>query len=834
MTLVCAPAGYGKTLLLADWIEATGSADKAWVSLDASDNDTGRFWTAVLAALRGCAAVPASSGLRHLAPPLGHDPAGAAEFVAEVIDGLGALPAPVYLVLDDLHEITSTAIWHDMASLVRHQPKPVHLVLSTRADPPLPIARLRLQGRLGELRAEELRFTHEDTTELLRRAGVHLDHDQTRRLLDQTEGWPAGLRLATRSLREVTDHDAFLTEFAGNDRAIADFLVSEVLLRLPPDTTEVLRMISVCDEVTPTLAAALTGRDDAGTILAGLDRDSSLVLGVGPDRQWFRTHPLLRAYLHADLTRQRPGTVTTLHDIAATWFTTQHQADKAFDHITLVHDPHDLINLLHHHAIPQLLTGHHHGVHHALTTIGPRTVNQNPWLSLIAVLADDLTGNTGTVSRLESVVLPAEPDHDLAALHLLVTTTHALIHGQRSDTTAAGWAGVLATHENTDLEAWARLGLGWTHLCAGRHTQAHHELTTATRLAREHGLDHITLHGQSALALLAATTGAFTTMTHASTEADHLATTHRWPTTPWTAANHLMIGLDHLLRLDPHATLDRMRQATHVLTHTPHPQLSYMVETLTGAACYDLGNHQDGLWLTRAARHDLTNHHLPPAILTTAALLEHRMTLHLGHDTRPITDWTRIHTGDTAELTLMHAWTAYAHNDPTTTETLLHHLHRDTHPSHNPTTPLETHLLHTALHIRNEQRTKARNTLDTALTLAAPSGLIRPFHHADPTVRQLLLEQAGSYGNTNDFATTVIHALSAINNPHNHTPTDTLTNREHTVLALLSTPQSIDEIATDLSVSVNTVKTHVRAIYTKLGVNTRRAAVLTARQHGIH
>ncbi len=177
VTLVCAPAGYGKTLLLADWIEHTGAADKAWVSLDRGDNDAGRFWTAVLSAMCACAAVPAASRLRTLHPPGEPDAAG---FYAEVIDGLAALPAPVHLVLDDLHEVQSEQAWHGLATLVRHQPAAVRLVLSTRSDPPLPLARLRVQGELAELRASELRFGHDEALELLRRAERWLTDESPR------------------------------------------------------------------------------------------------------------------------------------------------------------------------------------------------------------------------------------------------------------------------------------------------------------------------------------------------------------------------------------------------------------------------------------------------------------------------------------------------------------------------------------------------------------------------------------------------------------------------------------------------------------------------------
>src|ERR1044072_8092580 len=185
VTLVCAPAGYGKTLLLADWVENTSAADKAWVSLDGGDNDVNRFWTAVLGAVCACESVPSSSRLHDLHPPEVPDAAG---FHAEVIDGLAALPAPFHLVFDGLHELVSEQTGHAMAMLVRHQPRNTRLVLSSRADPPLPLARLRMRGELAELRAAQLRFSEVHATELLRRADAALDPGQMHRLVAKTEG----------------------------------------------------------------------------------------------------------------------------------------------------------------------------------------------------------------------------------------------------------------------------------------------------------------------------------------------------------------------------------------------------------------------------------------------------------------------------------------------------------------------------------------------------------------------------------------------------------------------------------------------------------------------
>jgi LuxR family transcriptional regulator, maltose regulon positive regulatory protein len=829
ISLVCAPAGYGKTLLLADWIEKTGAVDKAWVSLDSGDNDADRFWTGVLRALRECESVPASSPLHRLDPPDASDPG----FLAEVIDALAVLPDPVYLVLDDVHELISDATWHGIDILVRHQPANARIVLSTRVDPPLPLARLRVQGRLAELRANELRFTDEQAAELLRLADIGLDDDQIHRLVAQTDGWPAGLRLAARSLRDVPDHEAFLAEFAGNDRAVADFLVSEVLARFSTETTDVLARVSVCDEVTPALAAELTGHEDAGAILTGLERDSSLVLAVGADRQWFRTHPLLRAYLLADLARQHPGTVPELHETAAAWFAAQEQPDKAFDHVSLTDETRTIVALLRQSAMDVLLTGDDpRSVRRALVKVGDEVVAADPWLSLISALAYLVVGEHGLAAVDLAATWAAWPDDaeaELARLHQLVLATRAFTEGLPPPVGSADRRDIIVTQDGSALECWATVCVGWARLRAGDHARARQELEAAERVARDQGLDFLTMHTLSMRGVLSCQDGDVTAMDAAAGEAITIAATHGWTASPWLVADHLMIGLARLLRLEPAAALAEARQAAAAQTMPAEPHLTYMIDMLAGAAHFDAGRQQDGWWLIREARRALGEASVPARVRVAGALIEQRCALALGQDPHAASRWLRQWVGDIAEVSLMHALALFARGDTTAAEAALRGVLTESRPALCPTTKLEARLLETALEIRNDRRTGARAALGAALTLAAPATLIRPFHQADLPVRHLLLELVGGFDGANEFVTRVGHAVSAMAGSAD----GGLTHREHAVFVLLSSPRTIVEMAAQLSVSANTIKSHVRAIYSKLGVNSRRAAVVAGRQLGI-
>lgn len=833
VTVVCAPAGYGKTLLLADWIEKTGAADKALVSLDSGDNDAGRFWAAVLSAICGCAPVPSSSRLHILQPP---ESPYVASFYAEIIDAVVELAAPIHVVLDDLQEVLSEQTWHGIATLVRHQPRNLRFVLSTRADLRLPLARLRVQGGLAELRAADLRFSTSEAADVLRRADVRLDADQVRRLVEATDGWPAGLRLAARSLRDVPDREVFLTEFAGNDRAIADFLISQVLTRMPATTIDVLTKVSVCVEVTPALAAALTDRADAGAILEGLERDSSLVLGVGTDRQWFRTHPLLRAYLLADLARRQPTALIQLHETAAAWFARQALPDEAFDHVALTGENRVTADLLRRNATTVLLSGDDHGVvRRALDSIGPDVVARSPSLALISALAHVQSGDHRLAEAdLAScwAVWPAEPDADLVRLRQLVLATRALVGAQEPPVEMLDWRHVVAAYEIEDLDAWARLAYGWSLLRGGDPAGARRELESAARLARRHALDYVTMLCLSALATLSCQDGEFPAMESRSEEAVRLAYAHGWTTSPWLCAGHLMIGLARVQRLDPGAALDQARQAAAALPANGAASLPrFAIDLITGMALVDLGRRQDALTLLQHARHDFGNASLPLPLVAAGALLEQRCTHELGHValTQQLTVWSRERFGGAPEFALMRATISFASGALGATEVALQLALDDRSPL-CPATPVEARLLETALELRRGRRTRARKALDAALELAEPAALIRPFHYADPSVRQMLLEQVGGFGRANAFAARVSQLVSTADIE----PDDTLTNREHAILARLSSTQSLDELATDMSVSVNTVKTHVRAIYAKLGVNNRRAAVVAGRRLGLN
>ena len=283
LTLVSAPAGAGKTTLLASW----GSSRQppgpvAWLSLDPADNQAGKFWAYALAALGRSGAVPGDSPLRALAPPPDPDE----RFLAPLVSGLAKLPAPVVLVLDDLHSITDATVLEGLEFLLRHAPPQLRLVLATRVDPPVPLQRLRVSGRLSHVRAADLAFTVAEVAELLAASDGRptLSDDDLALLQARTEGWAAGLRLAAMSLEGQPDPHRFVTELAGDDKSIADYLTGEVLDRQPQELRSFLLQTCIVDELNGDLADTLTGGDDGESMLARLERANGFVTTVGGRR----------------------------------------------------------------------------------------------------------------------------------------------------------------------------------------------------------------------------------------------------------------------------------------------------------------------------------------------------------------------------------------------------------------------------------------------------------------------------------------------------------------------------------------------------------------------
>jgi ATP/maltotriose-dependent transcriptional regulator MalT len=342
LTLISAPAGFGKTTLLVEWLKGSedGGQSAAWVSLDEGDNDPVRFLSYLVASLRK--SVGESFGEGVLAALRSPEPPRMEAVLGAFVNELAYLPGEVSLILDDYHVIDSEGVHQIVSFLLERLPEGAHLVISGRVDPPLALARLRARGQMIELNAATLSFTREEAAAFLKEVmGLDLSAEDVAKLEERTEGWIAGLQLAALSMRDRKDISGFIESFSGSHRDVLDFLAEEVLERQPAHVQEYMLETSILNNLTGSLCDALTGRDDGHEMLERLDRENLFVLGLDDERRWYRYHHLFADFLRGRLGHERPERVGELHLSAAQWDEQNGRLSSAIEHALTAPD-HDL------------------------------------------------------------------------------------------------------------------------------------------------------------------------------------------------------------------------------------------------------------------------------------------------------------------------------------------------------------------------------------------------------------------------------------------------------------------------------------------------------------
>ena len=329
LTLVCASAGWGKSTLVADWLAHDGIT-AGWVSLDGGDNDPKRFWRYLLLAADQAGSAAGAAALRRL------DAAGSdvlRDVLPEFVNELASARAPLVLVLDDYHLVTSAHVHASIATLLDRSPPQLHLMLITRADPPLPLSRLRVREDMVELRAEDLRFRPGEALEFFSdRLGPLLTERDVLRLLARTEGWAAALQLAALRLRDRTDPSAFIERFTGADWHIVSYLGEEVLASQSPAVRGFLLETSILNRMCAPLCDALTGRSDGAELINEVYRANLFLTPLDDEHRWFRYHHLFGGLLRHELARTSPERPSALHRRAAQWYAEHGDAAEAIGH----------------------------------------------------------------------------------------------------------------------------------------------------------------------------------------------------------------------------------------------------------------------------------------------------------------------------------------------------------------------------------------------------------------------------------------------------------------------------------------------------------------------
>ena len=510
VTLVAAAPGSGKTSLLSEWhADPRERRPFAWISLDAADNDPVRFWDCVFAALETIA-----PGIGGSAQAALHSPGTTVRdhVLPLLINDLAALSEPIVLVLDDYHLIENGEIHGAIELLVERLPSAVHLVISTRSDPPLPVSRLRARGQLTEIRAADLRFNVVETGAFLNDVvGLDLDAEEIARLHERTEGWAAGLQLAGLSLRGREDHREFVDSFAGDDQQIVDYLGFEVLDNEPPDLREFMIHTSVLERLSAPLCAAVTGNPASELLLRQLERENAFVVALDSKREWYRYHHLFAELLRHELVQTSPGFVVELHRRASAWYRSTDAIHEAIEHATAAGDFADAIELIASHWYEFLQQGRQATIATWIDRLPADTVAEDPNLCLTEAWLGVNTGRLDQVDRWIEAAGRAAAQRPMAdtlpPLKSGVASLRAIHRYMNGNVGAAVTAGraALELERGGPASPWRPVGcpvLGLSLHWQGQRQGAQRTLSEAVRIAKANGNHLAAMHASGGLAAI--------------------------------------------------------------------------------------------------------------------------------------------------------------------------------------------------------------------------------------------------------------------------------------------------------------------------------------------
>ena len=855
LVLVCGPAGYGKTVLLADWARR-GEVPAAWLSLDAGDNDPARFWRHAVAALDR-----ARPGIDDRLGPLLGPPAPASfqGLVTALINDLAADQA--LLVLDDYHLISAQPVHESLAFLVEHRPAGICVVLASRSDPPLPLARLRARGQLTEVRAAELRFTPAEAAELLQHAASALPDASVAALAARTEGWAAGLQLAALSLRGHDDAASFVAAFTGSHRYVLDYLAEEVLERQDEQLRTFLLETSVLDRLSGPLCDAVTGRQGSQALLEQAERAGLFVIPLDEVRGWWRYHHLFADLLRARLHQERPGRAVQLHRNAAAWCQEHGMADDAIGHAAAAGEMLWAARIIEQHFdLVHRIQGEAATIDRWLSVLPDDVVRSRPRLLLAqAHMAAD-SGHPEVVEPLLDAVdcaptgwadEPFEPASGAAASFLInVPALTALnrsylaqLHGD-AEATAAFAAQTLAESkpEEGALSATAHGFLAVAEWLRGRLTEADRALASSLTGWRETGQLTLIAWGCYELVLIQLAQGQLDAAALTCEQVlDSLVTSGR----PTPAAGPSYTGLAEIAYQRDELNV-ALRHATEGIALCR--QFVYTPPLASGLATLAMIRQATGDPAGALAAITEAGQAAPgPGLLNPVPARQARLLLAQG-DLAAAASFTQDNgLGPDDELHyaresghLVLARLLLAQDRPGQSLALLDRLHATAKAQNRIGSLIEISALRALALAATGDEAGAVTTLAGALLLACPQRHLRVFADEGPPMAALLGRLIAAQRARQAAASVPLGYLARLQRAFAAGPpapdpgpsgiVDPLTSRELEVLTMLAAGRSNQAIARELVVTLDTVKKHVGHVLGKLGAANRTEAVARARE----
>jgi LuxR family maltose regulon positive regulatory protein len=843
VSVVSAPPGSGKTVLLRSWISGAGVAGRAaWVPTGRGERDPQRFWLSVLAALRQTG--PGSVLVREVtaAPDL-----DGWVITERLLADLAPLDEALWLVVDDVHELGADAL-AQLELLIMRAPPGLRFVLATRHDVRLGLHRLRLEGELAEVREPDLRFTVAEARELFAAAGVDLP--EVALLVERTEGWAAGLRLAALWLAGHPDRGRLAAGFSGTERTVAEYLLAEVLDRQPERVRLLLLRTSVLERVNGELASLLTGDSGGERVLQDLEEANAFVVALDAGRSWFRYHHLFADLLQLELRRAEPDQVAGLHRAAAGWFAGHGYPVEAVRHAQAAQDWPLAARLLAGHWPGLYLDGQAATVHGLLAGFPAEQLVADAELAAVAA-GDELAGGSleaaGRYLGLAERAPASVPDGRRGQAQLLVGMVRLLLARQRGDRPAVAEQArrLQAMAEapeavqpglGEELRALALISLGSIEFWAARLEEGGRHLEQGVALARRIGRPYLEFTGlayQAAVGFFRS----FALAAERSRQAVELAERHGWADEPAAGlasvlAARVLIWQGRLEEAEPW-----MQRAERTLRAETDPAAGLVIRTIRGVLELVRGRDADALAAFQAADR-LAGRLAEPSYMVPVNRSYLVQTLaRLGETERAeqvlaaFADQDR----DKAQMRISLAALRLAQDNPHAAVAALAPVLDGLAPRAWPAWLAQAFLLEAISRDALGDPPAAAGALERALDLAEPDGLLTEFLlHPAPG----LLQRHARHGTAHAALIADILSLLAGRKlapppAGPPPPVEALSDSELRVLRYLPTNLSGPEIAGELYVSHNTVRTHMSHLYAKLGTHTRAEAVARARALGL-
>ena len=841
VTIISAPAGSGKTSLLRAWADRPGPRHRLAVVLVQRDqHDAQQFWLAVLSALRRASAT--TSGAE---PPAATPDFNGRAMVDRVLSELADQPGRLILVIDDLHELASPDALAQLTWLLTSLPRDVHAVLATRRDLPLHLHQLRLAGELAEIRAADLRFSPRETRELLDASGIALSDAGAALLHQRTEGWAAGLRLAAISLAGHPDPERFVAEFSGSDRTVAEYLIAEMLERQPDDVKDLLLRTSLLDRVNGELADLLTGRPGSERTLLALEDANAFVVSLDPERTWFRYHHLFADLLRLELRRALPADVPALHRRAAEWFTQHGQVADAIRHTQAAGDWPGAARLLADNSFSLALDGQMQTIQ-ALLRAFPHSADHLE-LGVVHATVELLQGRLDEAAAhlavAETYAGTAPPDGQrrlqvaIASLKLSLARRRGYLASVVEQARFLASPVTGSSDEDialgSDLRAVALMNLGTAEAWSLGLPEAERHLRDGAVLAREIGRPYLEVACLAQLGF-ASKVEPFATTKQRCREAIALGERHGWGAEP-VIAPALVTLAGALVWTGEFDEGERwLQRAARALQTDTGPDITLLLRQTTGILQACRGRNHEALEEFSAAEQLQSQFEGSHALASqvTGWLLATQARLGMTGEARAALAALDDERASSGEIGNARAVISLAEGDPAAALAAVSGVLDGTAPVIGYVTLVEAHLLAGLAHRELGDQRAANQAAERALGLAEADRLALPFVM---TGSRQLLESLPRHATAHAALLTdildLLHGSSVAAQDRASSPQpEELSPSELRVLRYLPTNLSRPEIASELSVSLNTVNTHVRSIYAKLQVGDRSAAVQRARE----